>query len=119
MEKTFDARTIYGHTAIQLKMSCPKSRIENSPDCLYKVRAWVWVDCGHNVFADDGGDLWCLPELCNKSHFIKDVGFKCNDQKHGTEYVKFTHSNMIAAISDYANAVNLSNLSEKIKGNFS
>lgn len=107
-----DVRTINGHTAVALYLSCPNSR-SGKRKCFFKPTFWEWVDCKHLDYGDDQGDLWCVPEKCGFSYFIKDVGFKCNDNKHGNEYIKFSRPDLIAAIADMTYAITGTNAEEE------
>ena len=103
-----------GKPYFRLCVSCPGK-------CSNENTYWCHASCKTNSFIDIEGFIFCQKYINDSSscsrYFLKDCGFKCDNESHGNEYKSFKKfSDFLTALGNAMRSIeNTSEMSDELE----
>ncbi len=83
-----------GKKHTQLKLFCAKASRFGKGQCPNDLHSWIFTSCKHQIFIDQDGYCFCK-ECTSHCCFVMDLRFKCNSEKHTSDYINYDPADMI------------------------
>ncbi len=108
MESILKGKDGKKHT--ELKIYCPRAkRFGKQGECPDDLYSWIFKSCKNQVFIDVDGYCFCK-ECENHRCFVMDLRFKCNSERHTSDYINYDPTDMTSAIGNVLDGLNASDI---------